>query len=261
LEELVGPVEHITREDDLQLKLGLPPKAPAARGVVPRLPRPQMQAIEMEPQIEPKGMPFFAKLRAEADAGLLQDGAGRLYLGFHLDPFHNANWNNLTKPLSFKFEPADGVRLDPWEAAAPTVSVVSDADPREFLLNIEAWPRDKPLRLTVWYFACVGEETCHAVQQEYVLHRRRDLDGGGARGEGAGYWDPEEFAQRMLASDRDKDGKLQQSEAVGILLPHFEKLDTDQDGLLDAQELRVFSDWINHHHQPGTPPTNPKASR
>ncbi|WLD11989.1 TlpA family protein disulfide reductase [Planctellipticum variicoloris] len=253
LEELVGPVEHVTTVEELRLERGLPLKAPAARGVVPRLARPQMMPVAMEPKIESDGMPFFAKLRAEADADLLKSGRGQLYLGFHLDPFQKAKWNNLTKPLSFKIEAADGLKLDPAAATAAEVAATSDCDPREFLLNVAAWPKGQPLRLSVTYFACVGEESCHAVRQEYVLHRERDIDGGGARGEGAGYWDAEEFTARMLAGDRNKDGKLAKNETVGILLPHFEKLDVNDNGFLEAEELDVVADWLNHHHQPGTP--------
>ncbi len=259
LEELVGPVDHITREEDVHLKLDLPPKTPAARGIVPRVRRPQMQAVVMEPKVEPKGPPFFAKLRAEADADLLKDGAGQLYLGFHLDPFHDAHWNNLTKPLSFQIEPAEGVAVDKLEAAAPKVKATSDADPREFLLKVEAWPAEIPLRLTVTYFACVGEESCHAVRQEYILHRRHDLDGGGPRGNGAGYWKPEEFARQMFAGDKDKDGKLSKSEVRGLVLPHFDHFDTNDDGFLDREELLVVSEWLNHHHQPGPGPTRSHA--
>ncbi len=253
LEELVGPVERITREEDLHLTLALPLNSSAERGIVKRIPREKMAPLVLEPKIDPMGQPFFAKLRAEADAGLLADGAGKLYLGFHLDPMHDAHWNNLTKPLSFQIEKADGVKLDRWAAAADKVSVVSDADPREFLLTVEAWPKGRPLRLTVKYFACVGKETCHVVQQEYVLYRRRDADGGAARGEGAGYWEPEDFARQLLRGDVNRDGKLSRTEAAGIVLPHFEKLDTNQDGFLVLDELKPITDWLNHRHQPGTP--------
>lgn len=261
LEELVGPVDRITQEEDVHLKLELPRKVTEAERVMPRLNRLKMQPLMMQPQIEEKGLPFFAKLRAEADAGLLRDGTGQLYLGFHLDPFHNAHWNNLTKPLSFRIETVEGVTIDKWEGVAQKVSVVSDAAPREFMLKVAAWPGDKPLRLTVTYFACVGEESCYTVKQVYVLHRERDIDGGGARGEGAGYWESAEFAQRTLASDKDKDGKLSKSEATGIILPQFDKLDRSKDGFLDLGELEVFSDWLNYHHQPGTPSSESETKR
>ncbi len=263
LEELVGPVEHITREEDLHLLLGNPIASTAKRGVVSRIPRPRLNPLVIEPQVQRNGLPFFAKLRAEASASLVQDGVGELYLGFHLDPLHNAHWNHLTKPLSFQIDREDGVQVDRWSATAEVVTVADDADPREFLLKVAAWPVSTPLRLTVTYFACVGTDACHMVRQEYIVHRKRDQDGGGARGEGAGFWKAEEFAQQLLRSDKDNDGKLTQSEVAGIIRPHFDKLDVDRDGFLVLDELMVVAEWLNHHHQPGAPsPTvtnNPKA--
>jgi len=256
LEKLVGPVERITNESDVVLKLQPPVKTPAARGVVPRVPRPAMQAIVMEPQIDPKGPPFYAKLRAEADAGLLMTGKGKLYLGFHLDPFHQAHWNNLTPPLRFKLEVPEEVKLDKMSGEAPKVQETSDADPREFLLAVESWPEDKPIRLTVTYSACVEDKSCHAVQQSYVLRRQRDRDGGGARGEGAGYWDAEGLARQIGTAGAE--GKLSKDKVMGLVRPHFEKLDTNKDGFLDAEELKALAEWLNHHHQPGTPAPGPK---
>lgn len=253
LEELVGPVNIITREDDVHLNLKLPITPSAPRGTLPRLIRPAMQPLAMEPQLESDRSPFFAKLRAEADESLLAHGTGQLYLGFHLDPIHNAHWNNLTPPLSFQLDAGDAVKLEATTGTAPKVDAASDSDPREFLLKIRAWPIEEPVRLTVSYFACVGEESCHTVKQEYVLYRKRDADGGGARGEGAGFWNSQEFAARMLAGDTNKDGRIVKSEASGIILPHFEKLDANHDGFLNLKELEVVSDWLNFHHQPGTP--------
>jgi hypothetical protein len=250
LEELVGPVEHITTEEDMRLKLDLPQKSPAARGVVTRIPRPGMLPLKLVPVIHPNQPPFYAKLRAEADASLLDEGAGRLYLGFHLDPLYDAHWNNLTPPLSYTIETADGVVIDHPQASAPNVSATTDCDPREFLLNVESWPADTPLKIQVTCFACEGEEACHALKQEYTVYRERDTDGGGARGAGAGYWDAEEFAQRLLAGDRNKDGRLVKDELVGLVRSHFKKLDTNSDGYLDHDELLVIASWLNHYHQP-----------
>ncbi len=248
LEQLVGSVERVTKEDEIVLQLELPLKTAAARGITPRLKRPKMQAIVVKPGIDPQGVTYFAKLRAEADNDLLKSGSGQLYLGFHLDPFHDAHWNNLTNPLSYKLEVPEGVEIDKLTAEAAQVTAVSDADPREFLLNVHAWSDGKPIRLTVKYFACVGETSCYSVRQEYELYLRRDRDGGGARGEGAGYWDPEEFATRMLAGDKDGDGKLNEKEVQGLVLPHFQDFDSNHDSLLDAEELEAVSDWLNYHH-------------
>jgi hypothetical protein len=68
LEELVGPVERITQEEDLRLALSLPLKSSAERSLVKQIAREGMAPLILEPKIDPKGQPFFAKLRAEADA-------------------------------------------------------------------------------------------------------------------------------------------------------------------------------------------------
>ena len=137
-----------------------------------------MQAIVMEPQIERKGPPFYAKLRAEGDAGLIKAGKGKLYLGFHLDPFHQAHWNNLTEPLAYKLDAPEGMKIDRPNGSAAKGKAASDADPREFLLEVDAWPEDKALTVTVTYAACLGEKGCTIVKQKYILQRKRDSDGG-----------------------------------------------------------------------------------
>ncbi len=254
LEALVGPVDHVTKEEDVRLKLQLPPKSPAVRGVVSRVSRTGMQPVVMEPEIEPNGAPFYAKLRAEADSGLIGDGKGKLYLGFHIDPFHEAHWNNLNPPLRYKLELPDGVKVAKASGEAAKVKEASDADPREFLLDVEAWPEVKSVRLTVTYSACVGEKSCYAVKQSYVLRRARDKDGGSARGEGAGYWDPEGYARQMLSRAKGGASKLSKEEVQGLVRPHFEDFDTNKDGFLDLEELKAVGEWLNHHHQPGKPP-------
>ena len=261
LEELVGTVEHVTKEEDVKLKLELPMKTAAARGVVPRLKRPaQMQAIVMEPRIDPKGPPFFAKLRAEADDELLSEGAGKLYLGFHLDPFHGAHWNNLTKPLSFKLEVPEGVKIGKLAAEASPVKAASDADPREFLLDVEAWPHGQSIRLTVTYFACVGERDLphgeagiRTASAARPGRRRRSGRGCGLLGPLMG-----SPGTRCLRRDKNGDGKLNKDEVKGLILPHFESFDTNKDGLLDQEELKSVADWLNYYHQPGAPPSSRK---
>ena len=88
------------------------------------------------------------------------------------------------------------------------------------------------------------------------MHRVRDIDGGGARGEGAGCWQTKEFTALMLAGDQNKDGHLERSETPGIILAHFEKIDRNQDGKLNPEELDTVTDWLNFQHQPGIPVSN-----
>jgi hypothetical protein len=59
----------------------------------------------------------------------------------------------------------------------------------------------------------------------------------------------------MLDGDKDGDGKLNKQEVQGLVLPHFEHFDTNRDALLETNELTAVSDWLNEHHQPGTPST------
>ena len=219
LEELVGKVEKITREEDIKLNIQLPLKdGRAARRRRPRFSARGCRPIEMEPVIDPKGPPFYAKLRVEADADLLNDGKGKLYLGFHLDPFHQAHWNNLNPPLQYKLELPEGAKIAKSSGEAAKVAAASDTDPREFLLDVENWPDDKPIKLTVTYSACVGESLPRGSAGICPASPTRQ---GRRRGAGAGFWDAEEFTRQMLARDKNGDGKLDKTEVMGLILPHF----------------------------------------
>ncbi len=254
LEQLVGPVANPTREEDVHLKFVLPSKEPAPRGVLPCVDRSHMDAIVTIPTVDPQQNPFFAKLRAEADARLISTGAGELYLGFHLDPLYGAHWNNLTKPLTVQLDVPDTVQVDATHLEAPAVAAASDTDPREFVLQVLAWNKNQRIRVTVTYYVCVGESTCHRVQQHYEVRRKFDPDGGRARGDGAGFWEYESFADKAFEYDKNGDGRLQRDEVQGLILPHFGEFDTNQDGWLDRVEIRQVVDWLNRHHGPTAQP-------
>lgn len=261
LEALAGPSPTTTSEDDIRLAIKPPPKSPAERGVVPRLKRPRMQPIVMEPVIEKGGAPFFAKLRAEADGPLLNSGKGKLYLGFHLDPIHDAHWNHLNEPLSFQLIPPKSASFPTTTGSGPKLAAGSDCDPREFLVDVENWPESTNLEVVVRYSACVGEIECHTVSQKYILRRKRDIDGGGARGDGAGFWNPAEFAEQAMAGDKNEDGKLDRTEVRGLVLPFFDKLDRNRDGFLDEKEIEEVARWLNTHHLPMSPGNPPKPEK
>ena len=147
LEKLVGPVEKITTVSDLNLKTKRP-KAPIAKtGVVERIKLAgPMQPIKAKADKSEK-TPFYAKLRAEVDSDLMKNGSGKLYMNFNLDPLLNVCWNNLAEPIEYKIVAADGTTISPTEGKAAKVEVESDSDPREFLIDIEEWKSDKPLKL------------------------------------------------------------------------------------------------------------------
>jgi hypothetical protein len=183
LEKFVGKVDKPTRIADLKLKRLPPPKA-AATGVVKRISVPrELRAVKISPVVKEGGQPFYAKLRAEADPGLLRDGRGKLYLGFHLDPIYEVHWNNLARPIKVTLHTAQGMTLSKSTLEGPKVKEAADVDPREFLVAVETKDRTSPLKLSVLYYACNDAGGwCKLVRQEYTVHLEADPDGGWARG-------------------------------------------------------------------------------
>ncbi|MCZ6475237.1 MAG: hypothetical protein O6700_02835, partial [Gammaproteobacteria bacterium] len=156
------------------------PRMPAvAKGIVPRVELPpNMASIQVEPNLDATDIPFYVKIRAEADRDLMQNGAGTMYLGFHLDPLYNVHWNNEAGPVRFNFSVPDGVTMTPSSGVGPDVDAPADADPREFLLQVDARALEGPLDLDVFYFACDDALTfCIPVQQTYQIHLERDNHG------------------------------------------------------------------------------------
>ncbi|MFO0939943.1 MAG: TlpA disulfide reductase family protein [Pirellulales bacterium] len=250
LEELVGRSSKLTRADELGLKLALPPEQGNTQSKVSKVPRTRMVPLQIEPQIDKNGTPFFAKLRAEASQKLVFDGKGELYIGFHLDPLYGSKWNNLGGEVSVQLNANEHVKLEPKDFVSPKTTEAIDHAPREFQVSVDSWPKDEVVKLMVRYYVCDNKETCHAVVQEYLIRLSRDIDGGGARGATAGYWDAKEFTDRLLLGDSNADGKIVRTEAAGIILPHFDRLDRDKDGALDKEEMNEVSNWLNHFHQP-----------
>jgi len=177
LAKLVGEVQNSTQVADLNLDTKAR-KPAAAQGVVRRLQLPgQMRAVKVLPQ--DSGQPFYVKLRAEVDSGLLSSGTGQLYLGFHLDPLYEVHWNNLVAPIEFKIESAGETKVTPAVGKGPKVEAEADIDPREFLVQVENANPERPLKVSVRYFACNDEQGwCKAVTQEYLVQIEADRDAG-----------------------------------------------------------------------------------
>lgn len=189
LEKLIGPVEKPTRSVDYIKKVE-PPK-PAATGVVKRLELPgRLQALKIEPIMsdDAKALPFYAKLRAEADDAAVRTGKGKLYLGFFMDPLYHVHWNNLAEPIKFELTGGEGATITPNKGVGPKVEAPADMGPREFLIEIDLGDaKSTPLELTVDYFACNDEEGwCVPVRQRYRIHLEVDEDGGWSQKRGRG---------------------------------------------------------------------------
>ena len=176
LEHLVGQVETPTQIEELGLQTAPPPKQ-VTTGIVPRLSRSPMIPIRVEPASS-NNIPFYVKLRAEANHNLLQKGKGELYLGFYLDPLLKVHWNNLVAPPQFELSTPEGVTATPDRGIGPKVEKESDVDPREFLIEING-RANAPINATVRYFACDDAETfCIPATQTYRIYLQRDIDGG-----------------------------------------------------------------------------------
>lgn len=240
LEQLVGKVEKITRPEELDLRPAAPLTTPAERGVVRRLARGGMFPIVAAPQIQPGQPPFYAKLRAEAEISVLDEGRGKLYLGFSLDPIHGAHWNNLTAPLQYELTPPEGVVVSPQSASAAPVEATTDGDPREFYVQVDSWPVELAIPLTVTYAACTKDD-CHIVRQSYLLQRRRDEDAGMALVAGFRGMTEDALFELLLSSDRDADRRLAPRELNSMLRPRFKDHDANDDGALDEREMRAMA--------------------
>ncbi len=181
LEELVAKVDNPTRASDLKLSFK-PPEAPvAARGVVPRIQTPGgMQPVIAEPQAGES--PFYVKLRVEVESQVLQGRSGKMYLGFNMDRLYKVHWNNLAAPIKYTITAPEGITVSPQAGEGPKVKEEGDVDPREFLIAVEGASRDKPIEVSVKYFACNDEQGwCKPVTQKYIVRIQRDRDGGKRR--------------------------------------------------------------------------------
>lgn len=168
LDRFVGSIDEPTTVDDLDLVVE-PPPGGIATGIVPRVEvEGRMVALEIEPEFQEAKHPFFVKLRAEADAALLAEGAGTMYLGFHLDRLHRVHWNNLAPPIEVRLDLPEGVEASRTRLVGPKIEEHADADPREFLVDVAGASSDTWFELRVKYYACDDDNTfCFPVRQQY----------------------------------------------------------------------------------------------
>ena len=247
LVKLVGKIEKPTRVSDLKLNTNYS-ATNVKTGAVKRLEMPSaMSPLKTSVDSENKDKPLYAKLRAEADSDLLRNGKGKLYLGFFIDPVHQVHWNNEAPPLRFSIESGNSVKVSPEKGESKKVEVKADADPREFLLDVNAF-ENEPIKVTVNYFACDDNDTfCVPVKQVWTIEFKRDADGGsrrsagqrGGRGRpGAGSRPQGGMAGRIREMDKNQDGKIQRSEAIGRMRQMFNRIDRNEDGVLDGEEIQ-----------------------
>ena len=264
LAEYVGPVEDPTEVSDLGMEIKPAPQH-APTGVVARIEKPgTYRTLVSSPQLAKTTEPFYTKLRAEADQGLLRSGAGNLYLAFLLDPLHGVHWNNLAPVMEVELSAPDGVRITPARMQGPKVDEEADADPREFLVHVNRGDSQEPLGMRFRYYACT-DQWCRPVTHEYLITWEVDRDAGrvrsgrmdfnrtgqrpvpgGGRGRGggplgrggvAGTGDP---IERLMAGDVDGDDRLTLEELPEQMRRSFDRIDRDRDGYVEPSELEAM---------------------
>lgn len=237
LEELVGKAETLTKPEDVGTRDLMAAAAPANNNPTERLPRGGLFPLITNPLMQADTPPFYVKLRCEADLSVIDHGQGKLYLGFYPDPLYHVHWNNLIEPLRFKLDVPAGVELSQSDGESSRRTEPTDTQPREFLLSVNSWPKEKALRLTVSYSACT-ENNCYVVEQQYVIQRSRDIDGGAAPTAAFRGLTAEEMLKLLLSGDNDRDGKLTRAELNSIQRPRFTDYDLNSDGVLDQDEMQ-----------------------
>jgi len=177
LAALVGPVDSPTQVADLGLEVQPLPKA-APTGILERVKlEGDFHPLIAHPQLDKTRVPFYAKLRVAAENGLLLNGQGELYLGYFLDPVYEVHWNNEAAPVQYEITAPEGVTVSPAKGQGPTLAAPSDADPREFVLEVDRGTTTEPMPITFFYYACT-DIWCVPVRQEYLITWELDRDSG-----------------------------------------------------------------------------------
>ncbi len=176
---MVGEVDNPTQISDLDLPTQ-PPIATVAKGVVPRVEKPGSFLPMLSEAIqETSRVPFYTKLRVEGTDELFTTGKGMMYVGFHLDPLYRVHWNNEAPPMQFEITTPDGISITPSKVVGPDPEVAADADPREFLLEVDSTEPGGTVDLQIKYYACDDAQTfCVPVTQDYKITLARDSSHG-----------------------------------------------------------------------------------
>jgi len=243
LVELVGPVAKISTVESLDLPTVSPMSTPSEEVITRITVNETLIPIIVQP--ENYNNTYYVKLRAEVSSGLLEDGSGKLYLGFHLDPIHDVHWNNLVDPLKYEIIVPEGTNIEKSTGMAPTINQPSDTDPREFLIEVNNWrPRDH-MPIEVIYYACDEDDKwCKIVIQNYTLILDRDSYAGGVIGRSfrAPSGDQtmqrgNKIVERMMNFDKNQDGLLSKDEVPERMRMRFDTIDANNDGFLSRSEI------------------------
>jgi len=202
--------------------------------------------LEISPQASRS--PYYVKLRAEANGDLLNTGDGKLYLGFHVDPLYDMEWDNSKDPLKYKVYTPEGV-LAPSIKHAPRITVQPiDSEPREFLLEARNLDPSKPLSIKIEYnVTSPDRRNRDKVSQSYLIHLRPDPYAGQAYRRQIPHGESivksvsiTDIHPDLLKYDANHDGRLDRNEVSGTLYVKFPDIDTNGDGALSDEEYANY---------------------
>ena len=255
LEELVGPVDKVTRVEDLDVAFTVEERK-IASGVVPRLQLPpRLRPLLIAPKRDKKN-PFFAKLRVEVTSSFLTPDSegnrkGQLHLSLNLDPLYKVHWNNRAGKVQIQLEAPEGLTLSRTKLESPEVKEDADIDPRQFLVDIEVLAKDGAaqtqlrgmLTATVNYTVCDDADTfCLPITQEYAIPFRptRNL---GSRPD---TFMPAYFGD-MKKLDKNGDGNLTKDELPpGEVTLYIGHIDYNGNEIIEADEMERFLKMFNN---------------
>ena len=195
---------------------------------------------------------YYVKLRVEAEPALLETGTGRLFLGFYPDPIHDAHWNNLVTPMKYKLTLPKGVIATPEEASAAKGPGDSDAQPRQFWVDVKSDQAFDEMSLQLDYYACT-EDLCLPLTHEYIIEMKEDNSGSRTFNMNTGRSGKTKTSnsaeQRMKHLDSNHDGSVTFDEFFAQMqkrnsdvtqeraLQQFNKINTNNDKLITLEEL------------------------
>ncbi len=242
LEELVGPVEKITKVEDLPAVF-TPEVRKIASGVVPRIDLPGgLVPFEINP-VPDKDHPFFAKLRAEGTRTLFATGVGEIYFGVYLDPLYKVHWNNRAGKVKIEIVGDGIVQLDKSKLVSEEIEADADVDPRQFLLKAEIENKTEPLVVKLTYTVCDDAETfCKEITQQYQINMRPDTNLGTR---------PGIFLNEMFANvrdlDKNGDGDISEDEIpAGKISLYVGHMDYNINGIIEKTEIERFLTMFNN---------------
>ncbi|QBG46368.1 hypothetical protein EGM51_02755 [Verrucomicrobia bacterium S94] len=218
--------------------------------------------VSMEDRLQPLEItpgqtrqPYFVKARVEGSEALLESGDGKLYLGFHIDPLFDVEWNNLGEPLKYQLKTPSGVVAPSINSAARVTVAATDTEPREFMLQARKLDLDKPLTLQVTYSVHRNKRNIE-VTQNYLVYLQKDRFGGEVFGRQIPLVTPAEspsgessttrsssaYRAMLRRYDIDRNGKLTADEVIGRLHTYFDRIDSNSDGAIDAEEYAEYQE-------------------